>query len=103
MSELKKKANPRYKELAELEKRIKEGNGEISELIGELIIEARVHTVLQDRLCTLKESQQESDDAKHDRSTKINLLVLMIAGMAFYKEWIKVDAGIAAAVMGLFQ
>ena len=99
MSELKKKANPRYKELAELEKTINEGGDKID-----------ICVVLLDRLCTLKENQQESDNTFREdwrqikiRDTRVSWLILIIASAAFYLDVIKVDAGIAAAVMGLFQ
>ncbi|MDB4302170.1 hypothetical protein N9924_01245 [bacterium] len=103
MEELKRKASPLYKELGELEAVVKESNNTLIELMGEVVIESRIHTVLLDRLCALKESQQESDDAKHARNTRLNLLVLILAGTAFYLEWIKIDADIMNALMGLLQ
>ena len=101
MEELKKKANPLYKELGELETVIKNGNGKLETCI-----------VLLDRLCTLKESQQLSDDSFRNswmnanaRKFRVSVIAIMLTGSVLYLDVLKLDESsvIVASVINLLN
>ena len=92
MDDLKSKAAPKYELLA------KEfsNNTEVLERIKEL---SNNQIVLLDRLCTLKEEQQENDNKFRDdwgsakrNDTKVGLWVLVLANVALYLDVIKIDS-----------
>lgn len=111
MDELKRRAQPKYLELLEYSERhhielVKQNT--LLEAQNEL---ADTNIILLDRLCTLKEAQQESDDSfrKSWRSAKINdtrvsLWVLVLANMALYLDVIEInnEGTFITALLSLF-
>jgi hypothetical protein len=98
MDELKEKAASKYSELL---KETKEQNEKLE-----------ISIVLLDRLCTLKESQQNSDNSFRDswrkakvKDTSVSLWVLILANIALYLDVIKVDGNGAfiTALMDFFS
>lgn len=68
-----------------------------------------IQIVLLDRLCTLKESQQNSDDSFRNswrnaklRDTRVSLWVLILANIALYLDVIKIESN-GAFITGLFD
>ena len=95
MDDLKKLAAPKTTELI---KAVTEQN----ELLD-------VQIVLLDRLCTLKEAQQEGDDTFRDSwksakmlDTRVSLWVLVLANAALYLDVIEINST-SAFVAGIFD
>lgn len=105
MDELKKMASPKFNELAVI-------IGEQTNILKEQsdLLDAQV--VLLDRLCTLKESQQETDAEHHGKwnrakifDTRISLIVLIIATAGIYMDVIKInsDSPVINSIINLFN
>ena len=96
--ELKNAASP----YAKLEKTIAEQNTKLDEHHEEL----KAHTVMLDRLCTLKENQNISDinfrnSWQHGKRKDllISLVVIGLASTALYLDVIKVDPAILGSML----
>ena len=107
MDELKLKAQPKYMELIEYSERQCKELAKQNELLSIQNDLSDTNIVLLDRLCTLKEAQQESDDNFRDtwwkrkiRETRGDMIVLfvMVAGVGL--DMIKVN-GNSSVIMWL--
>ena len=96
--ELKNAASP----YAKLEKTIADQNKKLDDQHAEL----QIHTIMLDRLCTLKESQNESDiyfrnSWQHGKRKDliVSLVVIGLASTALYLDVIKVDPAFLGPIL----